>query len=133
MTVINCEQNKINCLNKKNSFKIKKRNSKNISKGKKILMAINLFLFIASSFLVSFNCNFTTQSTSLRIDIQSLEKETLSFEEKNAQLKTEISQIQNSHQFEMFAEKYIEEFEPKYFVFSKKKVDNEVSILNYEY
>ncbi len=133
MTVINCKQKKLNCLNKNNSFKIKKRNSKNIPKHRKILIVANLLLFITSSLLVFFNCNFTAQSTSLRIDIQNLEEEIISYEEKNAKLKTEISQIQNYNQKEMFAEKYIKELEPKYFVLKENKVENEISVLNYEY
>lgn len=134
MTVINCKQNKINCYQKNNSFKIKKRNSKNVSKGKKITMFFNFLLIVTSSLLLIFNCNLTAQSTSLRMDIQDLEEKTISFEERNAKLKTEISQMQNSNQFELFTEKYIKELEPKYFVLNKEKVGNELSVLdNYEY
>lgn len=137
MTVISYNQNKVNNQRERKYFNkniLKRRYFNSNKKFKKTIMIFNFVLFITCSLILISNCNFTAQSVSFRLDIQNLEKEILSFEEKNAQLKTEISEIQNSNQWKEIVEnRFNKESQPKYFVFTDKEVENKVSALNYEY
>lgn len=115
MTVISYRNNHFNTsktsTGPNNSLEAKKMG------GSSFIQWLNVFIFCIIIFIVATNILWSVGENSSRLDIQSKEKEIVQLEEKNSELKTQLSQVNTPVNLEKMASNYglIRESQPKYF------------------
>lgn len=94
------------------------------AEGISFIQWINSAIFCIIIFTVATNILWSVGENSFRLDIQSKEKEISQLEEKNSELKTQLSQINTPVNLEKMASNYglVRESQPKYFSIKEKVV-----------